>query len=252
MDLRADLTLFAHIVSRPEPELDLAEAALLIAEPEYPGLDIVRYVGLLDELGAEARDRLARAAHHESESELALRRVLRLLYDERGFRGNAADYYDPRNSFLNEVLDRRTGIPITLAVVLLEVCRRAGLSARGVSFPGHFLVRAPGAPGNGPLFVDPFDGRLLSPADLRALHARSTGEERDPDPRLLEPTTKSQLLLRMLNNLRAIYANRSDRERLRGVLERIQVLAPSEELARQLEQLGGEHVSPPAGPRVIN
>jgi regulator of sirC expression with transglutaminase-like and TPR domain len=244
---RADLTLFSHVVSRPEAELDLAQAALLIAEGEYPGLDVSHYMDLIDRLGAAARDRLAGG---EPGSETALRQIAALLYQEHGLRGNLEDYYDPRNSFLNEVLDRRVGIPITLAVVFIEVCQRAGVAARGVSFPGHFLVRAPGA--RGPLFVDPFDGRLLAPDDLRRLYTRSTGEERDPDPRLLEPADKRQILIRMLNNLRGIYAGRSDRERLRGVLERLQVLAPSDELARQLEELGGGGTPPGTRPRVIN
>src|SRR5439155_2918316 len=133
-----------------------ARAALLIAEPEYPGLELEQYLAALDRLGVEARARLERPG---AASEPPLRAVTRLLHDELGFRGNADDYYDPRNSFLNEVLDRRTGIPITLAIVMLEVAARAGVQAHGVSFPGHFIVRSPGAsPSSGPKFFDPFDG----------------------------------------------------------------------------------------------
>jgi regulator of sirC expression with transglutaminase-like and TPR domain len=242
----ADLAHFAHVASRPEPELDLAQAALLIAEPEYPGLDISRYVDQLDDLGAVARRRLAgseRSAVH------CLGHINRLLYEELGFRGNHDDYYDPRNSFLNEVLDRRIGIPITLAVVLLEVCRRAGVEARGVSFPGHFLVRAPDA--SGPLFVDPFRGQLLSRAQLRTLYRETTGQEREPDPRVLEPALKSQILVRMLGNLRGIYNSRGDGPRLRDVLERIQLLAPSDDVRGELERLG---VTPRGVPttRILN
>jgi regulator of sirC expression with transglutaminase-like and TPR domain len=235
---RADLALFAHFARRPEAELDLARVALLIAEPEYPGLDLEQYLAALDRLGAEARSRLDRPGG----GELPLRRVTTLLHDELGFHGNEDDYYDPRNSFLNEVLDRRVGIPITLAVVVLEVAARAGVPAHGVSFPGHFLVRTPAA--GGPRFIDPFDGRVLDQAGLRRLMARATGEERDPDPRLLEPCTRAQLLLRMLNNLRGIYAARGDEERLRGVLERMQILQPTDELGRALEQLNPR---PPPG-----
>jgi regulator of sirC expression with transglutaminase-like and TPR domain len=152
MTARADLTLFAHIVSKPEEEIDLAQAALLIAAPEYPSLDIARYMGRLDELGAQARRRAAAAARHP---EIApIQPVLELLYGEHGFHGNSEDYYDPRNSYLNEALDRRTGIPITLAVVIVEVASRAGVEAHGVSFPAHFLVRARGD--DGPIFIDPF------------------------------------------------------------------------------------------------
>jgi regulator of sirC expression with transglutaminase-like and TPR domain len=236
-----DLALFAHVASRDDDELDLAQAALVIAEPDYPGLDIPRYLDALDELGALARVRLDEP--HAGESSLA--RVARLLHEELGFRGNATDYYDPRNSFLNEVLDRKVGIPITLALVLGEVARRAGVPSSGVSFPGHFLVR--GATPSGPEFIDPFDGRPLDRDGLRRLHARiAGGDERDPDPRLLEPASKRQILVRMLNNLRGIWSARGDRERLRGVLERLQLLAPTDEQAAELAKM------PQPRPRMMN
>src|SRR5881394_2873843 len=130
---RADLTLFAHVVKRPEAELDLAQASLLVAETEYPDLDVARSIEVLDQLGTEARRRIG------AESELALKRLLWLLYEELGFRGNSEDYYDPRNSFLNDVLERRIGIPISLAVVLIETGARLGVALEGVGFPGHFL-----------------------------------------------------------------------------------------------------------------
>jgi regulator of sirC expression with transglutaminase-like and TPR domain len=240
----ADLALFAHVATRPEPELDLAQAALLIAEPEYPGLDIPRYLEQLDQLGEQARLRLEERA---PTSDPPLRRVTRMLHDELGFAGNSGDYYDPRNSFLNEVLERRTGIPITLAVVILEVARRAGITAHGVGFPGHFLVRTAGP--NGPLFLDPFSGRLCSRDDLRELHRQATGEERDPDPRLLEPVPKRLILLRMLNNLRGIYTAGADNDRLRGVLERIQLLSPTDEVAAQLDAIAPPR---PPTPRILN
>jgi len=222
----ADLTLFSHVASRPEAELDLALASLLIAEPEYPQLDIPHYVDVLDQLGEKARRRLDEPPRNSAEAdEPPLRRIARLLHDDLGFSGNADDYYDPRNSFLNEVLDRRTGIPISLAVVLLEVARRAGIQAHGVGFPGHFLVRT--AVPSGTLFIDPFDGHIATPARLRELHARTTGVSRDPDPRVLEPTPKKQILVRMLNNLRGIYAAAADADRLRRILALIQLLTPT-------------------------
>jgi len=233
MTARVNLTLFAHVCARPEAELDLAQAALLIAETDMPGLDIAHYLALLDELGRRAASAVARATGDEDRVE----RVVGFVYGDAGFRGNDEDYYDPRNSFLNDVLDRRTGIPISLAVVLTEVCRRAGVDARGVSFPGHFLVRSDTA--RGAILIDPFAGRALSRAELRALHARATGEDRDPSARLLEPATKAQILLRMLNNLKGIYESRGDGERLRLVLERIHVLSPSDSLRRHVEHLGG-------------
>jgi regulator of sirC expression with transglutaminase-like and TPR domain len=210
----ADLALFAHVVSRPEDELDLAQAALLIAEPEYPGLDLPHYLDRLDRLAAAARERIA-------SGQPDLTSIARFLHEELGFHGNAEDYYDPRNSYLNEVLDRRTGIPITLALVLLEVARRAGVTASGVSFPGHFLVRS------GDTILDPFDGRPLDLEGLRELQARVTGQVGDPDPELLQPATKRQILSRMLNNLRGIWQSRGDTRRVREVVERLEVLQPT-------------------------
>jgi regulator of sirC expression with transglutaminase-like and TPR domain len=212
MDPSADLALFAHFARRPEPEIDLLRAALLIAEPEYPGLDIAHYVDEIDRLGALARQRLDTALE-----EPPLGQILRLLHREVGFHGNSDDYYDPRNSFLNEVIDRRTGIPITLAVVAIEVAARARVDAHGVSFPGHFLLRAPA-----PIFFDPFGGRCLNEKALRELLARA-GATGDP-ARLLQPATKTQILSRMLNNLRGIYSTRGDQARLRAVESRMLLL----------------------------
>lgn len=227
------LTLFAHVVARPDAEIDLAEAALLIAEAEYPGLDVARYVGMLDELGRSAARIVAQPSDRPG-----VERVIRFLYDEARFRGNTDDYYDPRNSYLNDVLERRTGIPITLALVITEVCRRAGVEAQGVSFPGHFLVRSP-AP-NGLYVADPFEGKLMTQADLRALLARATGTPRDPDARMLEPATPRQTLVRMLNNLRGIHSNRNDADKERDVLERLYILSPTDEVKRDLDAAGGE------------
>jgi regulator of sirC expression with transglutaminase-like and TPR domain len=210
---RAELTLFSHVVKRPDAELDLGQAALLVAEADR-GIDVAHWVGVLDELGAKVTP-----PRNDAENQAALRRLLDYLYVELGFHGNTEDYYDPRNSWLDQVLERRTGIPISLAVVLLEVARRSGISLRGVSFPGHFLVRAPG-----PVFVDPFTGKIAGARELRALHLRATGEDRDPDPRLLEPCDKQQILVRMLNNLRGVWERRGDAERLRDVEARIEIL----------------------------
>jgi regulator of sirC expression with transglutaminase-like and TPR domain len=248
MRSRINLTLFAHVVARPDAELDLAEAALLIAEGEYPALDVARYLGVLDDLGRRAAERAQATA-----PEARIEQIVRWLYGEAGFRGNDGDYYDPRNSFLNDVLDRKTGIPITLALVLTEVCRRAGIEARGVSFPGHFLVRSEVS--RGTIIIDPFHGRLLGREEVRALHARGGADEsggpdrdqRDPPARLLEPATKPQILLRMLNNLRGIYESRSDAAKLRGVLERMHVLAPSDDLRERIARLGGTEPWRPSG-----
>lgn len=229
----AEISLFSHLVSRPEADLDLARAALLIAEPEYPGLDVGRYIEELDRLGVTAAARIATARRRAPLDE-----VVRYLYEEVGFHGNSRDYYDPRNSFLNEVLDRRTGIPISLALVLTETCRRVGIDARGVSFPGHFLVRVRDEDG-GIMFIDPFDGRLLDDQQLADLHERATGHAGPIDPRLLEPASKGHVLMRLLNNLRAIYERGGDQDRLLGVLARMQVLSPDNEIKHRIHQLAG-------------
>jgi regulator of sirC expression with transglutaminase-like and TPR domain len=225
----ADLSLFAHVVGRPDAHVDLAQAALMIAEGEYPGLDIPAYIAALDRFAARARRALAQAP-----ADPPMATVLRVLYGDLGFRGNSDDYYDPRNSFLNDVLDRRTGIPITLGVVLIEVCRRVGIEARGVSYPGHFLVRSP-TPG-GAVFIDPFEGVPLDENDLLALYRRATGDDGPVDPRRLEPATRKQILLRMLNNLRGVYETRDDKRRLQDVLLRMSVLAPLDDAGADPER----------------
>jgi regulator of sirC expression with transglutaminase-like and TPR domain len=212
--LAADLALFRHVVARPEAELDLAQAALLIAQPAYPDLDPSRWIDELDRLAARARPFVSGGGDYEP-----LVRLVRFTHEREGFHGNSEDYYDPRNSYLNEVLARRTGIPISLAVVLLELARRLGLEAAGVSFPGHFLVRGPG-----PVYLDPFAGKRLDAAALAELHERATGTPGAPDPQYLTPATKPQILARMLHNLRGIFTRTGDAARLDDVEARLELL----------------------------
>lgn len=237
----ATLTLFAHVLSRPEAQLDLAQAALLLGADEYPTLDTRHYLANLDDLGRMAKQKLDAPGSHSPQDRA--RRISSWLYGEAGFHGNVEDYYDPRNSFLNEVLDRKTGIPISLALVFLEVARRAGVRAYGVSFPGHFLVRVEDDANT--IVVDPFNGRLLDRADLMALQKQFVGNAQDLDARLLEPCGKRSMLFRMLNNLRHIYATNGDMLRMRGVLERMAAIAPTKEICAELEQLGGSRVNIP-------
>ena len=246
------LTLFAHVCSRPEPELDLAEAALLLGDIAYGDVDVASGIAELDALGRAAK----RSVERVDGAAARVEALLQFLYGETGFHGNQADYYDPRNSFVGDVLARRTGIPISLALVIVEVARRAGVEAHGVSFPSHFLVRSP-VPG-GMLVVDPFEGRLLGVNELRGLYARAIGAPRanvspprDVPPKLLEPAPKKQILLRMLNNLRGVYASTGDEARVRQVLERIGVLCPKEDTRRELERLGARAGVAPASRVVI-
>jgi Uncharacterized conserved protein len=232
----ADLLLFAHLLARTEDKLEVEQLALLLAEPEHPGLDIQAYLNKLNVMGELARIKLKACQHCGPAPADRMVPILRLLFGELGYRGNVTDFYDPQNSFLNHVIDRRTGNPLSLAVVLLAVCRRAGVAAAGVSFPGHFLVRAAKASGE-MATIDPFDGRMISPSVLRSIYESATGDPGDIDEQFLAPASRRQIVLRMLNNLRAIYEVRGDQERLRFVLERMTLLNPSEEVQRRLDSV---------------
>ena len=186
------------------PGDELATAALAIARVEYPSLDPKPYLQQLDRMGHEAAVRM------EGPRENTLRAFNEYLYDEQGFSGNRERYDDPRNSFINEVLDRRTGIPISLAVVYLEVARRAGLRVDGVNFPGHFLLRAPGVvsseTGADFVIIDPVHGGAqLSEYDCRQLLRQHVGDEAAFDTGLLSPATRHDIVVRMLVNLKRLY-----------------------------------------------
>lgn len=182
---------------------DLAPAALAIARVEYPSLDAKPYLAMLDRMGTEAR---ARVRQVSSDPISAFNEY---LYDEQGFVGNRESYDDPRNSFINEVLDRRTGIPISLAVIYLEVAHRAGLHVEGVNFPGHFLLRVRDGYGDTPsevAIIDPFHGGArLSEYDCRQLLREHVGDEAAFDTTLLAPATRHDIIVRILVNLKRLY-----------------------------------------------
>jgi len=223
------LAPFAELVAREDRSIELARACLLIAADAYPALDVDGYVGEVERLARRLRARLAPELGAEE-------RVVALngfLFDELGFSGNVEEYYDPRNSYLNEVLDRRTGIPITLSVLYLEVGRRIGLPLEGVSFPGHFLVRL--RVRGGMLVLDPFvGGEPQSEAELRERLKRvippgATGGipvQDLPLEQFLEPATHRQILARVLRNLKGIYRDADRPEPLLAVLNRMLVLLP--------------------------
>jgi regulator of sirC expression with transglutaminase-like and TPR domain len=207
---------FTDIVAAPDDEVDLAEAALLIARAEYPALDVDRYLRRMEDLAASVAERGAREAHARVE---ALNEV---LFDEEGFRGNVDDYYDPRNSFLNDVLDRRTGIPITLSTVYMEVGRRAGIAVEGVGLPGHFVVRAEGR------LVDPFHGgAFLSEEDCQKRLDRIYGGRLKLDEGMLAPCERKGILARTLRNLKAIYTKAEDYPRALAVVDLLIGLEPA-------------------------
>ncbi len=190
------------------PGDDLAPAAFAIARVEYPALDALPYLNRLDRMGEQAAIRLRVAGELTQDESVVV--FNEFLYDELGFSGNRERYDDPRNSFLNEVLDRRTGIPITLAVIYLEVARRAGLRVNGINFPGHFLLRAQDVvtadDANEAHIIDPFHGGArLSEFDCRQLLRQHVGDEAAFDRRLLSPATRHDIVVRMLVNLKRLY-----------------------------------------------
>ena len=228
---------FARIVNDPEEQLDLAEAALLIAKEEQPSLDIEAYLHRLDELAAAVRGRL-------SDSPTVDDIILNLniqLYREEGLRGDTSTYYDPANSFLNEVLDRKTGIPITISVIYIEVARRLGLPLVGVGFPGHFLVKHVGP--DGEKVLDPFLGGIeLDQQQLTAKLQTMYGENNPyiaMIPQLLGAASKKEILIRMLRNLKGVYLQKNDFQRGLSVIDRILLIAP--DMAMEIRDRGGVH-----------
>jgi regulator of sirC expression with transglutaminase-like and TPR domain len=211
-----------------EPGEALAPAAFAIAGVEYPALDAAPYLQRLERMGEAAAGRLQR--HRGTGAHVLIATLNAYLYEELGFSGNRQHYDDPRNSFLNEVFDRRMGIPISLAVVYLEIGRRAGLRLEGVNFPGHFLVRAPAEPlaGDDDLIIDPFhSGALLSEVDCRHLLRQHVGEEAAFDRGLLATATRQQIVVRMLVNLKRLYVRMRSFPQARAIADLLLAVDPS-------------------------
>jgi regulator of sirC expression with transglutaminase-like and TPR domain len=200
----ASLTAELQKIVAADP-IDLARAALVISKLEYPGLDPAPSLDRLRELGDRAAHATKPLAGAPPRDMLAA--ISRSLFDDAGFAGNTTHYDDFRNSLLNVVLERRLGIPITLALVFMEVAKQANVDVQGVGFPGRFLLRAPeGGPGDRPLILDPFDrGRELGELDCRALLTELMGDESHYSADLLRPCSARQMLARMLNNLKRTY-----------------------------------------------
>jgi regulator of sirC expression with transglutaminase-like and TPR domain len=224
------LERWAALAGDPDEEWNLDEAALLFAVPEYPSLDVAAYLGRLDELAARCES--ARAHAHSSHE--AARRICHQLFEIEGFLGDREHYDDPKNSFLNETLDRMLGIPITLSVIAISVGRRIGVEFEGIGMPGHFIVRHP----VGPVYFDPFSGGYpVTEEDCRTRVASIFGDSLTWSQTFLEPVSKRQLLMRMLNNLKATYLRRGDLRRLRTILEYSYRLLPTPQEADLLRQL---------------
>ncbi len=227
--------LFTEDVGCPDEDIDLARAALHVAAEERPDLDVEAHLRRLDALAATVAPDLAAFGSPVD----ALARM-RALFQSEGFRGNTEDYFDPRNSCLDQVLERRTGIPITLSLVYLEVGWRCGLPLVGVGFPGHFLVKyvEPG----GEHYVDPFEGaRAIGVAELRTRMVSLFGGDARLLPEHLAGTSRRDILVRLNANLKSVYTDRGDLPRALAAVERILILtpeAPAEVRDRGLLYLG--------------
>ena len=230
--MTSSLERFAELVTREQ--FSLAEACLLLAEDEYPGVDVAGGIARLDAIATTVRGRVAVDAAPEQK----VAALNRHLYAELGFTGNLDAYYDPRNSYLNEVLERRTGIPITLSIVYLEIGRRVGLALQGVSFPGHFLVRLRLA--RGTLILDPFTaGETCPESELRTRLGRvlPDAERRRADlEQYLEPASPREIVARVLRNLKAIYLKGGKLEQALAVMHRMLLVVP--ESAEELRDRG--------------
>jgi regulator of sirC expression with transglutaminase-like and TPR domain len=213
--------LFAREARQPERDLDLARAALLVAKEQYPGLAVEQYLARLDQLTEEVKDRLA----DETAPLVVLEELTRTLYQRHGFKGNSEAYYDPRNSFLNDVLDRRLGIPLTLGIVMLEIGWRLRLPLEGVNFPHQFLIRFQGDAFQ--LLIDPFDGgRARYEDEAQELLDRVYGGKVRLQESFLRRAGKRDILVRLLNNLKGVFLNAGDHERSLAVVERLLILRP--------------------------
>jgi regulator of sirC expression with transglutaminase-like and TPR domain len=215
---------FASLVGQEieDERIDLVRAALTIAQTEYPELDLEIYCGRIDEFARRVK-RLVPDIGDPSESMMALNQV---LFDEEGFRGNTADYYDPRNSFLNDVLDRKLGIPITLAVVYMEVARRVGFPLVGVGMPGHFLLKHYDVEGR-EILIDPFNrGGILTALDCQRRLDEIYGGQMPLQPEFLTAVSRRQVLVRMLNNLKSIYLSARNFRKALPILDLILAIYP--------------------------
>lgn len=221
MDMHEARHRFRTLLARPQGDLHLAEGALLIAQEAYPHLDINAYLQRLKHISDTIKQQLG--------MELDPRRIVASinthLYDELHFRGNQDNYYDPRNSFLNEVLERKIGIPITLSVIYIEIGRQVGLPIVGVGLPGHFIVQYDALADT--FWIDPFyGGTILTQADCAARIQQIYGPQVTWQDSFLTPVSDRDILRRMLSNLKGIYLQQRDYNRALSVVERLLIVTP--------------------------
>ena len=206
-------------VDQADEQIDLCKAALAIASSEYPDLDVEEWLRRVQEIAHAVELRVGAEKNHYR----ILAALNTVLFKEMGFQGNRDDYYDPRNSYLNEVIERRRGIPITLSVLYIEVARRVGLSLQGIGFPGHFLVKY--NDGEEQILIDAFNsGEVLTQEDLEKLLEQLYGGKPAFDPAYVTAISKRQILQRMLNNLKNIYLQTDQHLKGLAIVEQLLIL----------------------------
>lgn len=212
----------ALVATEVGDDIDLLRAALTYARAEYPKLDVELYVARVDALAHRVRDQLGDSL----EPAVVLPTVNRVLFEEEKFRGNKDDYYDPRNSYLNEVLDRKMGIPITLSLIYMEVARRVGMPVFGVGMPGHFLLKHYDIDGQ-QTFIDAFHGgRLLTTAECEVRMQEVYEGQLQLQPEFTNTVSRRQMLTRMLNNLRSIYVSSRNFKKALTIVDFILAIHP--------------------------
>jgi regulator of sirC expression with transglutaminase-like and TPR domain len=212
---------FRQAVDRPEESIDLGRAALTIALPEYPELDCLDYLRRIDSIALEVSERCG----SDTDAFRSIAALNLVLFSQHGFHGNRDAYYEPDNSFLHRVIERKTGIPITLSVLYIEVAQRVGLSFSGVGFPGHFLVKT--SIDDNEIVIDPFNGgEIKSPTDLDRMLRDMYGGKVGLRGEFLAPVGKKQILQRMLANLKGLYAKANEWLKTLAVLDRMLILDP--------------------------
>ncbi|MFN6468105.1 MAG: SirB1 family protein [Nostoc sp. SerVER01] len=236
---------FYQEIQQSDDEINLAKAALYIAQEEYPNLDPEEYFNALDTMAWELQERLPQQRYPLR----VIQTINQYLYEDLGFSGNKIDYYDPRNSYLNDVIDRRLGIPITLALVYLEVARRIDFPMVGVGMPGHFLIRPDLA--DMEIFVDAFNGgEIIFPEDCQERLSQLYQQPVTLQPEFLAVVTHRQFLARMLTNLKFIYLKQQELEKTLGAVERILLLFP--DLTLELRDRGLIYYQLAYYPQAIN
>ena len=230
METEKAWSTLAAIVQSPEEDIDLDRTALILAATEYPELDIAQEIAVLDSLAAGAARRLGDLRDPLS----SVNTLSEYLFDEVGFRGNQDKYYDPRNSYLNEVLARRLGIPITLSLIYIETGRRLNVPLLGVGMPGHFIVRHRDLED---LLVDPFHGGiLLTEKECAERVSQVTQTEVVWNQRYLSPISKRDFITRIVRNLKSAYFNRQDYGRTLRVIDWLLLVQP--EMAQERRDRG--------------